>query len=198
LQILSKGITTITATQLENTNYYSNSTTILFDTSSIHFPSPTNILPNHITGTSEPNSTIVVTETTTDNETITTQIQSDAQGIWDFNVTTPSNNYSFAPLNANQFSNAIQSDYNMKYHQSTYSFTVNTPVLIKPRQHGINPLDQRSCRISPKLPEGLKFSSTTGIISGTPSAPAPSTTYTVWSNSEVFLSYRQHITIEIV
>jgi len=198
LQILSKGITTITATQLENTNYYSNSTTILFDTSSIHFPSPSNILPNHITGTSEPNSTIVVTETTTDNETITTQIQSDAQGIWDFNVNTHSNNYSFAPLNANQFSNSIQSNYNMKYHQSIYSLTVITPVLIKPRQNGINPLDQRSWRISPKLPTGLKFSSISGIISGTPTQPAPSTRYNIWSNSEIFLSCRRQLTIEIV
>jgi hypothetical protein len=161
-------------------------------------PSITNILPNQITGTYVPNSTVVVTETTTNNETITSQIQSDAQGIWNFNVSNPANNYSFAPLNATQFVNTLTSSYSFRYPQAVYTLTLNTPLLIKPRQNGINPLDQRSWRISPKLPTGLKFSSISGIISGTPTQPAPSTRYNIWSNSEIFLSCRRQLTIEIV
>jgi hypothetical protein len=175
-----------------------NSTNTLVGSTPVSALEITEIQPNKITGTAQPNSTIVVTETTANNQILTSQTQSNAQGIWDFNVTTPSNNYSFAPLNANQFSKSIQSNYNWRYLQSKYTLTKNTQVSIKPRQHGINQLDQRSWRISSKLPAGLKFSSTTGIISGTPSAPAPSTTYNIWSNSEVFLSYRRQLTIEIV
>jgi hypothetical protein len=198
LQILSKGTTTITATQVVNTNYYSNSISTLFDTATIQFPSPTNILPNQITGTSEPNSTIVITETTLNNQIITNQTQSNSQGIWNFNVTTPSNRFSFAPLNANQFANTIQSNYNMKYPKSKYILTTNNKVFIKPRQYGTNELDQRSWRITPKLPKGLKFASSTGIISGTPTEACPSTTYKIFSNSEVFLGYCAGVTIEIV
>jgi ribosomal protein L13E len=161
-------------------------------------PAITNILPNQITGTYVPNSSIVVTERTTNNQTITSQIQSNTQGTWYFNLTNPTNNYSFAPLNANQLVRTLTSSYSFRYPQSAYIFTVNTPVLTKPRQHGTNQLDQRSWRISPKLPPGLKFSGVTGIISGTPTEPASSTTYTVWSNSEVFLSYRRQLTIKIV
>jgi hypothetical protein len=141
---------------------------------------------------------VVVTGTTRNNETITSQIQSNTQGTWYFNLTNPTNNYSFAPLNANQLVSTLTSSYSFRYPQTTYSLTTNTPVSIKPRQNGINELDQRSWRISPKLPEGLKFSGVTGKISGTPTTPAPLTTYNVWSNSEIFLSYKKQITIEIL
>jgi hypothetical protein len=198
LKIIGNGTTTITATQLETNNYLPSSITTQFDTNVIKFPQATDIQPNKITGTAEPNSTVVVRETTINDQTLTSQTQSDAEGIWNFNVTTSSIRFSFAPLNATQFANTIQSDYNMKYPKSKYSLTLNTQVLIKPRQNGINELDQRSWRISPKLPSGLKFSGVTGIISGTPTVPAPSTTYTVWSNSEIFLGYRRQLTIEIV
>jgi hypothetical protein len=198
LNIIGNGETYITATQSETTNYLQESITAQFDTSIIDFPQITDIQPNKITGTSEPNSNVVITSTTIYNETLTTQIQSNSQGIWYFNITTPAKNYSFAPVNANQFSSSLISNYSFRYPQKKYTLTTNTPVLIKPRQNGINELDQRSWRISPKLPPGLKFSGVTGIISGTPTALAPLTTYNVWSNSEIFLSYRRQLIIEIL
>ena len=88
--------------------------------------------------------------------------------------------------------------YSFRYPKKRYTLSTNTPILIKPRQNGINPQDQRSWRISPKLPEGLKFSYVSGIISGTPTKIAPSTIYNIWSTSEVFLTYKKQLTIEIV
>jgi hypothetical protein len=198
--IVGAGTTTITVAQDACGNYVDGvaNRQLVVNPLPPNPPAITNILPNQITGTYVANSTIVVTETTINNQTTTSEIQSDAQGIWNFNVSNPANNYSFAPLNATQFVSTLTSSYSFRYPQSTYSFTLNTPVLTKPRQYGTNQQDQRSWRISPKLPAGLKFSHTTGIISGTPTEPAPSTTYTVWSTSEVFLSYRKQVTIEII
>jgi hypothetical protein len=169
----------------------------LIDFDITYLPQMTDIQPNKIIGTFLPNENVVVTETV-NNQTISSQIQSNAQGIWNFNIATPSNQFSFEPLNVSILANTLNSNYSMRYPQSKYTFTQNTPVLIKPRQNGTNELDQRSFRISPKLPKGLKFSSVSGIISGTPVSTMKSTIYTVWSNSEVFLSYRRQITIEIV
>ena len=198
LKIIGSGQIIVTSSQSETNNYTSASITAIFNTSVIKFPQLTDILPNQIIGTSEPNSIVVITETTTNNQTISTQIQSNMQGTWNFNVTTNSNQFSFAPLNASQFATSIESNYSMKYPHKKYTLTTNTPVLIKPRQNGVNIQDQRFWRISPKLPEGLKFSCVSGIISGTPVEPLPSTIYNIWSISEVFLSYKKQVTIEIV
>lgn len=164
----------------------------------INFAITTDILPNKIIGKSGQNTTVVVTETTSNNQTLTYQTQSNAQGIWSFNVSVPSNLFSFAPLNVSDTVTTVSSNYSFRYPRSSYKFTSNNPILIKPRQNGINSQDQRSWRISPKLPEGLKFSSTRGTISGTPTKIAPSTTYTIWSNSEVFLGYKRQLIIEII
>jgi hypothetical protein len=198
LKIIGNGTTNIIATQLGTNNYFASSITTQFNTSVIKFPQATDILPNQIIGTAEPNSTIVVRETTNANETITTEIQSDSQGMWNFNVSEPSDYFSFAPLDSTQFSQSITNSYSMRYPQSSYTFTINTPVLIKPRKYGTNERDQRSWKISPNLPEGLKFSSVTGIISGTPISAMEPTTFTIWSNSEIFSAYKKQVTIEIM
>jgi Putative Ig domain len=197
--ILKVGKSTITATQLATTRYASASKTALL---TVHEPTIppyiTSILPNKIIGKYAPNSRIVITEKTTNNRIITNQIQSDNQGTWDFKITTPANNYSFSPADVNQLVTTIASNYSFTYPHPHYILRINSPVSINPRQYGTNEQDQRSFRISPKLPEGLKFSPITGVISGTPVSTMESTTYTVWSNSEVFLSYKRQLTVEIV
>ena len=198
LIIKSTGTSTITATQAATLNYLSKSITAIFDTSYIHFPLPTEIAPNQIIGTSEPNSTIVVTGKTLYNQEITYQTQSNIQGIWNFNITMPSNYYSFRPLNTNQFVSSIQNNFSAKYREKSYKLTVGMPVIIKPREYVRNSLDNRWWRISPKLPAGLKFSQTTGKISGIPQLSMTSTKYKITSNSQIYLSCAMEITLEIV
>jgi hypothetical protein len=169
----------------------------LIDFDITDLPQMTDIQPNKIIGTFLPNENVVVTETVK-NQTTSSQIQSNAQGIWNFNVTTPSNQFSFEPLNVSILANTLNSNYSMRYPKNKYTLTQNTPVFIKPRQYGKNALDQRSWRISPKLPTGLKFSCVSGTISGTPTAPISATTYNIWSNSEVFLPYKKRVTVEII
>jgi hypothetical protein len=149
--------------------------------------------PNQIVGITDPNSNVVITNTS-NNQTFTRQ--SNSQGSWFFTPVNRANSYIFK--NANQVTSTLTSTYSFRYPQSKYTLSTNTPILIKPRQNGTNQEDQRSWRISPKLPEGLKFSGVTGIITGTPIETSLSTTYNIWSNSEVFLSYRRQLTIEIV
>jgi hypothetical protein len=169
----------------------------LIDFDITDLPKMTDIQPNKIIGTFLPNENVVVTETV-NNQTTSSQIQSNAQGIWNFNVTKPSNQFSFEPLNVSILANTLNSNYSMRYPKNKYTLSPNTPILIKPRQHGTNELDQRRWRISPALPSGLKFSSVSGIISGRPTMTSAPTTYNIWSNSEVFLGYRRQLTIEIV
>jgi len=197
--IIGDGTTTITATQAETTNYNSGSkTTTLTVKPPPTPPSVTNILQNEIIGRYVPNSTVVITEKISNNEIITSQIQTNSQGTWNFRVTNHANTYAFAPLNIPNLSQSLTSKYSAKYPQNKYTLTTNSPVSIILRQYGTNEQDQRSFRISPKLPEGLKFSPITGVISGTPVSTMESTIYNIWSNSEVFLSYKIQLTIEIV
>src|SRR5690348_16384346 len=62
------------------------------------------------------------------------------------------------------------------YAASTAS-TVGQAVSIEPQVSGNATISSWS--ISPSLPAGLSFSSTSGVISGTPTAVAPAATYTV-------------------
>ena len=64
----------------------------------------------------------------------------------------------------------------MSYPSSTYTFTKNTAITnLTPSVTGT----VASYSISPSLPAGLSFATSTGIISGTPSAVSSSNTYTL-------------------
>ena len=198
LIIVGKGTATITAIQSATSIFFSNSITAGFDTSFVNFPQPTQISPNQIIGISEPNSTIVVTEKSLTNQYIIYQIQSNAQGVWNFNVNIPSNYYSFGPLNTTRFVSSIQNNFSAKYREKSYQLTVGVPVVIKPRIYNVNSLDARWWRISAALPAGLKFSQTTGVIRGTPEVAMSPTKYRITSNSQIYLSSTMEITIEIL
>jgi hypothetical protein len=193
LTIVGIGIVTITATQNETDDFLSNTISTTFDTSKINFPKITDFLQNKIIGIAEPNSTIVV-----NNKNTTTQIQSNSEGIWNYEITDPSNFYSFSPINTNKFSTTIQNVNHIKYPKKSYTLTTNTPVLIKAHETKTIENDTRLWKISPSLPNGLKFSKLTGTIVGSPVSTTGPIIYTVWSNSEIFVSSKTQITIEIV
>jgi hypothetical protein len=158
---------------------------------------PTQISPNKITGTAQPKTIIVVNEKSLTNEEITYKLQPNDQGILNFNITVPSNAYSFTYLNTNLYT-TLQNNFSAKYREKSYQLTTGVPTIIKPRIYASNSFDARWWRISPKLPEGLNFSQTTGIISGTPMSAIPTTRYIITSNSQIYLSSRMEITLEIV
>ena len=65
----------------------------------------------------------------------------------------------------------------ISYSPSTNTYTVGTPISsLTPANTGGTPT---SYSISTALPAGLSFSTTTGVISGTPTATSSSTTYTI-------------------
>jgi hypothetical protein len=168
---------------------YSDSTTSIV---------PTEISPNKITGTAAPNSIIVITEKSMENQEITYQIQTNEQGIWYFNITVPSNTYSFRALNANNSAITLQNNFSSKYQDTAYQLTTGVPVTIKPRIYSSNSFDSRWWRISPALPAGLILSKSTGMISGTPLVAMSTRKYTITSNSQIYLYSRMEIEIEIV
>ena len=171
---------------------------ILLNSDSVPHIIPTEISSNKITGTAAPNSTIIISEKSIDNQEITYQIQTNEQGIWYFNITVPSNTYLFKTLNATQYDVTLQNNFSAKYFEKSYNLTTGVPATIKPRIYETNPFDSRWWRISPALPVGLKLSKATGTISGTPMAAMPPTKYTITSNSQIYLFNRMEIEIEIV
>ena len=158
---------------------------------------PNEIATNQIAGISDPNFTIVVKEKSLDNQEITYQIDSNYQGTWNFNITIPSNYYSFTPINTNQ-SIVLQNNFSAKYREKSYQLTIGVPVVIKPRIYASNSFDARWWRISPALPTGLKFSQTTGVIRGTPEVAMSPTKYRITSNSQIYLSSTMEIALEII
>jgi hypothetical protein len=86
-------------------------------------------------------------------------------------------------------------------YRNQFVISKNNYVKIIPRKYGIYINNVTSRRISPALPDGLKFSSITGIISGTPVSTSQSKIYKIWTTQtidNVVTTYRKIITIEIV
>jgi len=86
-------------------------------------------------------------------------------------------------------------------YRNQFIISKNNYVRIIPRKYGIYINNVTSRRISPALPDGLKFSSRTGIISGTPVSTSQSKIYKIWTTQtidNVVTTYRKIITIEIV
>ena len=82
-----------------------------------------------------------------------------------------------------------------------FALSKNNYVKIIPRKYGIYINNVTSRGISPALPDGLKFSSITGTISGTPVSTSQSKKYKIWTTQtidNVVTTYRKTITIEIV
>jgi hypothetical protein len=82
-----------------------------------------------------------------------------------------------------------------------FALSKNKFIKIIPRKYGIYINNVTSRGISPALPDGLKFSSITGTISGTPVSTSQSKIYKIWTTQtidNVVTTYRKTITIEIV
>jgi len=85
--------------------------------------------------------------------------------------------------------------------KNSFVLLKNKFVKIIPQKYGIYINNVISWRISPSLPDGLKFSQITGIINGTPLSRSEPKTYKIWATQSVnniITTYRKIIQIEIV
>ena len=85
--------------------------------------------------------------------------------------------------------------------KNSFVLLKNKFVKIIPQKYGIYINNVISWRISPSLPDGLKFSQLTGIINGTPLSRSEPKTYKIWATqsvNDIITTYRKIIQIEIV